>query len=202
MTSTLPSEHKHPILVQISLEWFFDRMTSGVHGYATCSKEFGQYIQTLDPTEIYTHVYYPPETLSLSHIYPKTVWIEAVKKWEADKRRSEEERQKRFLHESYLNEIKKKYAQREEEIDFFLAALYRKFGHTPLVKNTSKKLLRMNIILMLSGKGDQGACKMLGIDSSTIEEFTLLPQPESDEEKLLQLLVQEPAPINTEPKVI
>lgn len=193
-----PPEFSGPFTLEIGLDWFFDRFTRGVHGFATTSREFGLYFQTKDPSETYAHVDYPEGAPSLAYIYPKAIWVESVRRWDEQKRTSELERQARFTREAAANELVKRYAQREEQINYFLNILYTRFSS--FASRNTKKMLRIAIINFLQGGGDGAARLKLGIDQDTIDNFRSLPQPApTEEEELLGLVIEKPS---TEVKVV
>lgn len=189
-----PPEQQGPFLLEIGLDWFLDKFIRGVHGFATVSKSFGDYLRSKDPADQHIHVDYPEEAPSLAYIYPINFWRESVKRMSEVKQRSEAERQARFLRDELARELAQKYAKREQEIERVLGILYARFGQSKLVKSNSKKNLRVFIITCLSGGGHPEVRLKLGICKETIEEFLSLPQPQGGEEDYLQFLVEEPQP--------
>lgn len=185
-------EHSGPFLVEIGLEWFLNRFIRGVHGFATVSKEFGDYLRAKDTGEQHIHVDYPEETPGLAHIYPKQSWIEAVARWTAQKKQAELDRQLRFARDEAAKALAAKYALREERIAFFTNRLRTRFP--AFASRTAAKTIRALIITLLLGKGNTDVQSKLDIKASDIEEFISLPQPQASEEDELMGLVVEPKP--------
>jgi hypothetical protein len=195
-----PAELSGPFTLEIGLDWFFDKFTRGVHGFATVSKEYGLYVQGKDLSETHLHVDFPEEAPALAYIYPKPLWIESVKRMGEMKRRSEEERAARFAREVAARELQRKFQERESEIQRILNKLQRDF---PVFSGKhSMKNLRLIVISLLQGKGSPDVCKKLGIDEVTIKEFTELPQPTPTDEEVLMGLVVEKPPVNPEVRVV
>jgi hypothetical protein len=195
--STPIEELRGPFVIEIGLDWFFDRFTRGVHGFATVSKDYGQILAAKDKEEKFIHVDYPEETPSLAYVYPIDLWIASVKRWDENRKISEANRQARFLREALAREIQAKYERRETEIGRVISIFNTRF---PLFCNKqSRKNLRILTISLLQGKGDRGVRLKLGIDDATVAEFLELPQPEpTEEEELLELVKEKPS---TEVKV-
>lgn len=185
-------EHSGPFLLSIGLDWFFDKFTRGVHGFATTSREFGLYLQSLDATEIHIHVDFPEEIPHLCYIYPKPLWVESVRRMGEIKQRSEADRQARFAKEIAAKELQSRFARREEEIQRILRIIQGRFPS--FWNKNSAKMLRIIVIKALRGDIDEGFRKKLGICAETIAEFLALPQPVVSEEESLMGLVEDTAP--------
>lgn len=166
--------------ISINLPYYLALACRGIDSVAILSKEMGQYLKTIDPSEEHCHVELMLAT-GLAHVYPIQEWRSSLVRREKIQARSEEERQRRFSIEAKVEEEKKLITHRREILQATISAVNRRLPRAWSIltaqlstENQKHEYFEYYIFRALNGENPEIAAKF-GITADEIAEFKSLP---------------------------